>query len=291
MAPVQDAQELIDRLKQGARPLSKGHRRIAEYIAAHYDKAVFMTAGTLGQACGVSESTVVRFAAAMGYAGYPELRERLRGLVRQRLTSEQRFAIASELEQADVLTTVLKNDAQNIRKTVEALSQMDFDHAVRRLLDARRIYVMGLRSAAPLAQFMYHYLHLIVDEVSLVSNATGDVFEEIARIGRSDVLVGISFPRYSTRTVECMRFAKKNGAQVIGLTDSEMSPLFREADVCLCARTDMASFVDSLAAPLSVINALIVSVGLERREELGEHFKRLEGIWNAHSVYIDKQDE
>ena len=150
---------------------------------------------------------------------------------------------------------------------------------------------MGLRSAAPLAQFMYHYLHQIFDGVALVSNTTGDVFEEIARIGRSDVLVGISFPRYSTRTVECMRFARKNGAQVVGITDSEMSPLYAEADVCLCACTDMASFVDSLAAPLSVINALIVSVGLNRREELGAHFKRLEGIWNAHSVYIDRQDE
>ena len=284
---MQDTRELIGRLNQGTRPLSKGHRRIAEYIAQHYDKAVFMTAGALGRECGVSESTVVRFASAMGYEGYPELRERLRGLVSQRLTSEQRFAITSGIEQGDVLTTVLKNDAHNIRKTVEALSQEDFDDVVRRLLDARRIYVMGLRSAAPLAQFMYHYLHQIFDGVALVSNTTGDVFEEIARIDRSDVLVGISFPRYSTRTVECMRFAKKNGAQVVGITDSEMSPLYAHADVCLCACTDMASFVDSLAAPLSVINALIVSVGLNRREELGAHFKRLEGIWNAHSVYID----
>lgn len=206
---MQDTRELIGMLNQGTRPLSKGHRRIAEYIAQHYDKAVFMTAGALGRECGVSESTVVRFASAMGYEGYPELRERLRGLVSQRLTSEQRFAITSGIEQGDVLATVLKNDAHNIRKTVEALSQEDFDDVVRRLLDARRIYVMGLRSAAPLAQFMYHYLHQIFDGVTLVSNTTGDVFEEIARIDRSDVLVGISFPRYSTRTVECMRFAKK----------------------------------------------------------------------------------
>ncbi len=288
---MQDAQELIDRLNLRARPLSKGHRRIAQYIAEHYDKAVFMTAGALGRECGVSESTVVRFAAAMGYEGYPELRARLRELVRQRLTSEQRFRIASGIDRGNVLSTVLKNDAQNIRQTLEAISQADFDDVVRRLLSARRIYIMGLRSAAPLAQFMYHYLQQIFDEVALVSNTTGDVFEEVARIGREDVLVGVSYPRYSARTVECMRFARQNGAQVVGMTDGEMSPLYGVSDVCLCAATDMASFVDSLAAPLSLINALIVSLGLCRADELSAHFKRLEGIWNAHSVYIDKQDE
>ena len=287
---VQDQRTIIQRLNLRGTPLSKGHRRIAEYIAQNYDKAVFMTAATLGQACGVSESTVVRFATAMGYEGYPELRETLASLVRQQLTSEQRFAIASTLRERDVLSTVLHNDEQNIRKTVEELSQKDFDDVVERLLTARRIYVMGLRSAAPLAHFMYHYLHQILEDVVLVSNATGDVFEEIARIGQKDVLLGISFPRYSTRTLERMRFAKQNGAQVVGLTDGDMSPLHDAADVCLCASTDMASFVDSLAAPLSVINALVVSVGLHRREELAAHFKRLEGIWNAHSVYIDKKE-
>ena len=288
---VQDTREMIDRLNLRGRPLSKGHRRIAEYIAQHYEKAVFMTAAALGQQCSVSESTVVRFASAMGYEGYPEMRDALSSLVRQRLTSEQRFAIASGIGEEDVLETVLRNDEQNIRKTIEAVSRREFDDVVSRLLGARRIYVMGLRSAAPLAQFMYHYLHQILDDVVLVSNTTGDVFEEIARIGEKDVLVGISYPRYSTRTLECMRFARQNGAQVVGFTDGDMSPLREASDVCLCASTDMASFVDSLAAPLSLINALVVSVGLHRREELAEHFKRLEGIWNAHSVYIDKEHE
>ncbi len=287
---MQDQRTLIQRLNLRGNPLSKGHRRIAEFIAQNYDKAVFMTAAALGNVCGVSESTVVRFATAMGYEGYPELRETLASLVRQQLTTEQRFAIASNIRERDVLSTVLHNDEQNIRKTVEALSQKDFDDVVQRLLSARRIYVMGLRSAAPLAQFMYHYLHQVLDDVKLVHNTTGDVFEEIARISSEDVLVGISFPRYSSRTVECMRFAKQSGAQVVGLTDGDMSPLHEVADVCLCASTDMASFVDSLAAPLSVINALVVSVGLNRREELAAHFKQLEGIWNAHSVYIDKKE-
>ena len=288
---MQDACELIDRLNLRGKPLSKGHRLLAEYIAQHYDKAIFMTAGQLGKQVAVSESTVVRFAMALGYEGYPELQEALRGLVRQRLTAEQRFAIASEIDEHDVLRTVLTNDMRNIRKTVDALSEKDFENAVRRLEGARHIYIMGLRSAAPLAQFMYHYLHQIMGDVLLVQNTTGDVFEEIARIGERDVLVGISYPRYSTRTLECMRFARQNGAQVIALTDGEMSPLCAVSDVCLCASTDMASFVDSLAAPLSVINALIVSLGVHRRGELSEHFKRLEGIWNAHSVYIDKQNE
>ena len=288
---MQDTREMIDRLNLRGKALSKGHRRIAEYIAQHYEKAVFMTAAALGAECGVSESTVVRFASAMGYEGYPELREALSGLVRQRLTSEQRFAIASGLKEHAVLETVLRNDEQNIRKTIEGISQEMFDDVVGRLLGARRVYVMGLRSAAPLAQFMYHYLHQIMDEVVLVGNTTGDVFEEIARISEKDVLVGVSFPRYSARTLECMRFARQNGAQVVGFTDGDMSPLKEVSDVCLCASTDMASFVDSLAAPLSLINALVVSVGLHRREELAEHFKRLEGIWNAHSVYIDKENE
>lgn len=288
---MQDTREIIDRLNLRGQPLSKGHRRIAQYIAQHYEKAAFMTAASLGEECGVSESTVVRFATALGYKGYPELKQALVSLVRQRLTSEQRFAIASAIRESAVLKTVLHNDEQNLRKTVEAITQQQFEEAVSRLLGARRIYIMGLRSAAPLAQFMYHYLHQILEDVVLVHNTTGDVFEEIARISERDVLVGVSFPRYSARTLECMRYARQNGAQVIGLTDGDMSPLREISDVCLCASTDMASFVDSLAAPMSVINALIVSVGLHRREELGEHFKRLEGIWNAHSVYIDKQHE
>ena len=288
---MRDAQELIQRLNPDGRPLSKGQRRIAEYIAQHYDKAVLMTAVMLGRECGVSESTVVRFAAALGYDGYPELREKLRGLVRQRLTSEQRFDLISGADRGDVFKTVLKNDQQNLRKTMEELDQEDFGRAVDCMLAAKRLYVMGLRASAPLALFMYHYLRQVCEDVVLVQNTTGDVFEEIDRIGKGDVLVGISYPRDSTRTLECMDFARQSGARVIGMTDGEMSPLRKASDVCLCAHTDMIGFVDSLAAPLSLINALIVAMGLSRQGELSEHFKRLEGIWDAHSVYIDKADE
>lgn len=288
---MQDTQDLIGRLNLRGESLSKGHRRIAEYIAQHYDKAVFMTAVNLGKQCAVSESTVVRFAVAMGYEGYPQLQASLRELVRQRLTARQRFAIASEISEDDLLRTVLKNDAQNIRHTMEELPQTDFDDVVRRILAAKRIYIMGLRSAAPLAQFLYHYLRLMFDEIRLVQDSSGNVFEEMMRVTEGDVLIGISFPRYSTRTLECMRFARENGAQVVGITDGAMSPLYEAAHICLCAQTDMASFVDSLAAPLSVINALIVSLGLNRREELSRHFSRLEEIWNAQRVYIDREYE
>lgn len=285
---VQETSELIDRLNLSGKALSKGHRRIAAYICEHYEKAAFMTAGALGAACSVSESTVVRFAVTMGYEGYPELREALNGLVRQRLTSEQRVAIASDLDQDHLLETVLRNDAGNIRRTMESISQNDFENAVRQLLEAKKIYVMGLRSSSPLAQFFYLYLHQIHPDVILVQNALGDVFEEIAQITQNDILVGISYPRYSTRTVEAMHYAKQRGAHTIALTDGEMSPLKAISDVCLCASTDMASFVDSLTAPLSVINALIISIGLNRKKELAEHFRQMESIWNAHDVYIEE---
>ena len=281
--------ELIARLNLSGGALSKGHRRIAEYIDEHSDKAAFMTAVTLGQNCGVSESTVVRFATALGYDGYPEMQTALRELVRQRLTASQRFDLAGEIEEEDVLGTVLKNDMRNIRQTVDDVSREDFDAAVELLLGARRIYVMGLRSAAPLAQFFGHYLHLIFDEVVMVQNTTGDVFDEIERVGAGDVVVGVSFPRYSTRTVDCMRFARDNGAKVVAVTDGAMSPLSEVADVRLYAHTDMASFVDSLAAPISVLNALIVALSLRRRDELSAHLKRLESIWNEHGVYVNKK--
>ena len=255
---MQDMQDMIERLNHSGRKLSKGHRRIAQYIVEHYDKAVFMTASRLGESVGVSESTVVRFAAV------------------------QRFEMSSEIDPNAVLRTVLKSDMQNIRATVEELDNHAFEEGVKRILNAKEIYVIGLRSAAPLAQFLGYYLNYIFDRVHLVSSAATDVFEEIARISEADVVIGISFPRYSTRTVEAMRFARSCGAQVISITDGP---------ICLNACTDMASFVDSLAAPMSVINALVVSLGLHRKEELSRHFKQLEAIWAANDVYLGETDE
>ena len=285
---MQDMQDMIDRLNQSGKRLSKGHRKIAQYIVEHYDKAVFMTASRLGESVGVSESTVVRFASAMGYEGYPQLQRSLQELVSHRLTANQRFEMSTEIDPHDALGIVLKSDMQNLRATLDQLDNDVFDEAVKRLLSARAIYVMGLRSAAPLAQFMGYYLNYIFDNVHQVSSGATDGFEEISKLREDDVLVGISFPRYSTRTLEAMRFAKRCGAQVVAITDGPMSPLTDIADLALTARTDMASFVDSLAAPLSVINALLVALGLHRKEALTQHFRKLESIWETYEVYLEE---
>jgi len=286
---VQDMQDLIHRLNQTGKRLSKGHRRIAEYIMQHYDKAVFMTASSLGTRVGVSESTVVRFAAALGYEGYPQLQRALQELVRHRLTAVQRFEMTSDISQSQVLQTVFKADMHNIQSTIEEIDVQRFDSAVERIVSARSIYVMGVRSAAPLAQFLGYYLHFAFENIHIVSEGSIDVFEQISRVGAKDVLIGISFPRYSTRTLDAMDFALSRGTQVIGITDGPMSPLMEVSTECLTARTDMASFVDSLAAPLSLINALIVAVGLRRREELAEHFRQLEEIWQRNNTYLERE--
>ena len=285
---MQDMQDMIDRLNQSGKRLSKGHRKIAQYIVEHYDKAVFMTASKLGESVGVSESTVVRFASAMGYEGYPQLQRSLQELVSHRLTANQRFEMSTEIDPREALSVVLKSDVQNLRATMEQMDEDVFEDVVNRLLSARAIYVMGLRSAAPLAQFMGYYLNYIFDNVHLVSSGATDVFEEISKLKENDVLVGISFPRYSTRTLEAMRFAKSCGAQVVAITDGPMSPLADMADATLTARTDMASFVDSLAAPLSLINALLVALGLHRKEALKDHFRQLESIWETYEVYLEE---
>ena len=288
---MHEMKDVIDRLNRSGKRLSKGHQKIAEFIAKHYDKAAYMTAGKLAENAGVSESTVVRFAVAMGYEGYPQLQKALAELVRHRLTATQRFEMSQGMDEGDVMKTVLRGDMQNIRATLDEMDMEGFGDAVQRILAAKAIYVMGLRSAAPLAQFLGYYLNYVFDNVRLVSSGATDVFEEIARVTRDDVLIGISFPRYSTRTLEAMRFAKKGGAQVIGITDGPLSPLNQAADVCLKAKTEMATFVDSLAAPLSLINALIVTLGIHRKEALSNHFKQLEGIWDAHSVYLLEEKE
>ena len=285
---MQDMQDLIRRLNQSGKRLSKGHRRIAEYIVEHYDKAVFMTASRLGEKVGVSESTVVRFASALGYEGYPQLQRALQELVRHRLTAVQRFEMASDIDQSEVLRTVLRADMQNLRATLEDIDTVAFDDVIDRVLEARNIYVMGVRSAAPLAQFLGYYLNFIFDNVRIVGESAVDVFEQISRVNEQDMLIGISFPRYSTRTLEAMAFAKARGAQVVAITDGPMSPLLSQSTLSLTARTDMASFVDSLAAPLSLVNALVVAVGLRRREDLSEHFRLMEGIWDEYQVYLSK---
>jgi len=285
---MQDTQDMIQRLNLSGKRLSKSHRRIAEYIVQHYDKAVFMTAAKLGEMVSVSESTVVRFAVALGYEGYPQLQRSLQELVRHRLTVTQRFEMSSDITEENVLPTVLKADMQNIRATIEEIDGNVFREVVHTIMNAKRVYILGLRSAAPLAQFAGYYLHYIFDDVRVVATGSTDVFEAISRVEEGDVLLGISFPRYSSRTIEAMSFARRNKAKVIGLTDGAMSPLHDVADICLSVHTDMASFVDSMAAPMSVINALIVALGTMNREKLNARFKQLEEVWDAYSVYMNE---
>ena len=279
---------LINELNIKHSRLSKSYRAIAAFIEDHYERVPAMTATALAREVGVSESTVVRFANALGYEGYPGLQKALQYQVRKRLTTDERFSLGAEIAQEDVLSTVLKEDMRNIRQTIEHIDSEAFTRSVDAMTKARHIYILGLRSAAPLAQFMAYYLDFIFDNVILVSTGLADVFEGLLRIQPGDVLVGISFPRYSTRTLEAMRFSHSAGAMVIAITDSERSPLNSAADLCLTASTGMPSFVDSLAAPLSLINALIVALGLKKREELHEHLTKLEDIWSQNGVYLRK---
>ena len=287
---MDNAQELIQRLNHSGKKLSKSHRRIAECIVTHYDKAAFMTASRLGEYVGVSESTVVRFAAALGYDGYPHLQKALQELIRHRLTSSQRFEMTSDMDHSQVLSRVLKADMQNIRATLDELDLNTFEDVVESILQARNIYVLGLRASATLAQFLGHYLNFVFPGVHVVTSGVSDVFEQLSRIGEGDLLIGISFPRYTSRTIEAMSFAKGRGAKLVSITDGPLSPLHQASDLCLTAKSDMASFVDSLAAPLSLINALIVALGQRRRHEAAQTFDQLESIWTQYNVYLGKSE-
>lgn len=284
-----DKQDLINRIDTNYKMLSKGQKLIAEYILNNYDKAAFMTASKLGDIVGVSESTVVRFANVLNYDGYPKLQKALQELIRNKLTTVQRIEMSSELDKSTILKSVLKSDMGNIRLTIEEINNDAFEHVVNSILSAKNIYVLGLRSAAPLAQFMGYYLNFIFDNVRIVTSGVNDIFEQVIHIGKDDLLIGISFPRYASRTIEAMRFSKERGAKTVALTDSMISPLTSFADYTLLARSDMASFVDSLVAPLSLINALIVAVGLFKKTDISSEFHELEQIWSDYRVYVEKE--
>ncbi|WP_040196091.1 MurR/RpiR family transcriptional regulator [Candidatus Soleaferrea massiliensis] len=281
------ARDLLAYIESQMNGFSKGQKLIGRYIVDHYDKAAFMTAAKLGEAVGVSESTVVRFASEVGFEGYPQLQRALQELIQNKLTAVQRMEITNEqIGNEDVLQKVLNLDIEKIRRTLEETSAADFDSAVEAITRARKVYIIGVRSAAALAQFMSFYCNLILRDVRLVSTSSvSEMFEQILRIDENDVLVAISFPRYSRRTVQATQYASRKKAKVVAVTDSRTSPLVEKADSVLLARSDMVSFVDSLAAPLSLINALIVAVGLSKREEISESFAKLEQIWEDYDVY------
>ena len=281
------SRDLIHSITQQMPGFSKGQKLIAQYILAHYDKAAFMTAAKLGMTVGVSESTVVRFASELGFEGYPQLQRALQELIRNRLTSVQRMEVTSDqLGEGNILHKVLNLDIEKIRRTMEKASVEDFEQAVDTIVNAKNIYILGVRSASALSGFMSFYFNQIFESVRLVNTtSTSEMFEQIMRIKEGDVFIGITFPRYSKRTVNAANFAKQNGAKVIAITDSNISPIAETADHLLLARSDMASFFVSLVAPLSVINALIVAVGIRKKDEISSTYERLEQIWDEYNVY------
>ena len=286
-------ENVLQMIQSERESFSKGQRRIAQYILDNYDKAAFMTAAKLGKATQVSESTVVRFASQLGYEGYPEMQKALQELVRGRLTSIQRIQVSREqMDHQDILGSVMQRDMGSIHTAIDRLDRSAFDSAVDKLLHARHIYILGVRSSAYLAGYLHFYFHLIFPNVTLVQNmAGGEIFEQMVRIGPGDVIVGISFPRYSKLAVSAVEFAHSRGAEVVAITDSKMSPLYKLSDAALLVRSDMISFVDSMTAPLSLLNALIVAVGQQKHEEVSGTFSEMERVWSTYSVFGKAEDE
>jgi DNA-binding MurR/RpiR family transcriptional regulator len=269
--------------------LSKGQKLIAEYILKHYDKAAFMTAAKLGITVGVSESTVVRFANELGYSGYPKLQKALQELIKTKLTTVQRIELSNDyISEENALKGVLKSDMENIRATLEKINHKTFEDVVRSIFDANKIYIIGLRSSNALSEFLGFYLNIILDNVKVVSYGISDIFEQMINVGEGDLVIGIGFPRYANRTIEALTYAQSKKAKVVAITDSLLSPLAARADYTLIAQSNMASFVDSLVAPLSVINALIIAVGLREKEKISTTFTNLESIWEEYNVYSYK---
>jgi len=284
--------DILAQIQKESKSFSKGQRQIAKYISENYDKAAFMTAGKLGKTVGVSESTVVRFASELGYDGYPGMRRALQDMIRNRLTAVQRIEVAREqIGHENILDAVLGADMEKLQITRDEVDKDSFNAAVEAILKARSIYIVGMRSSTSLANFMGFYLNQMLDNVHLVHDTSvSEVYEQVFRISEGDVFIGISYPRYSSKTIKAMQFAKSTGATVIGITDGNSSPFVSVADIILFAKSDMVSFLDSLVAPMSLINALIVAVGYERPEKLEDTYHRLENIWSEYDVY-EKLDD
>jgi DNA-binding MurR/RpiR family transcriptional regulator len=279
--------DILTLIEEASPRFSKGQKNIARYILENYEKAAFMTASRLGQVVDVSESTVVRFAAELGYEGYPEMRRALQDMIRNCLTSVQRIQVAKELmESQDILSLVLSSDIEEIRLTMEETNREDFNKAVDTIVRANNIYIFGLRSSSALANFMGFYYNLLFDNVHVINGSSAsEVFEQILRVSKGDVFIALSFPRYSRRTIKAMRYAGDMGANVIGITDAPASPIAKLADIALYARSDMISFLDTLVAPLSLVNALIVATSAKAKGDLYSNFEKLERIWDENEVY------
>ena len=279
--------DILSILQSRVPTFSKGQRLIAKYIMEFYDKAAFMTANRLGKTVGVSESTVVRFAVELGYEGYPQMQKAMQEMVLNRLTSVQRIEVANDrIGDQDVVSLVLQSDIDKLRQTGETVDRKAFQNAVDAILKAKQVYILGVRSAAPLANFLGYYLNYMFQNVHIITTSgISEMFERIVGVTKEDAVIAISFPRYSTSTLSGAQYCRSTGATVIGLTDTELSPLGQNADHVLVAKSDMVSLVDSLVAPLSVINALVVAIAAQREQELSNRFNTLERIWDEFNVY------
>ena len=284
--------EILAMIQENMSTFSKGQKRIATFILESYDKAAFLTASKLGKKVNVSESTVVRFAAELGFDGYPDMQRSLQKMIRNRLTSVQRIEVTNDrIGDQDLVSMVLQSDIDKIRMTLDELDRESFEGAVDAIVSARKIYLIGVRSSASLTMFLHFYFNMIFENVVMVSaNTASEIFESLLRVGEEDVVLGVSFPRYSSRTVQAMSFARDRGATTIAITDSEASPLAAASKFTLKARSDMASFVDSLVAPLSLVNALLVAVSRKKNDDLANTFHTLEKIWDEYGVYEKVQE-
>ncbi len=283
--------DLLKILRDGMPSFSKGQRLIAAYVSEHYEKAAYLTAARLGALVGVSESTVVRFAIELGFDGYPAFQQALRKMIRSRLTSFQRVEVTNNLiGESDVLDKVLLSDVEKIKSTLDEIDRRSFEEAIDAIVNAKNIYIIGVRSSSALAGFLNHSFRMIFDNVRFVQTTSGsEMFEQIMQVGEDDVMIAISFPRYSTRIINAVEYARSRNADVVALTDSQLSPIAPYANQLLLAHSDMASYVDSLVAPLSIINAMVVAVARKKQDEVSRRLHALEDVWDRYDVYEKKE--
>lgn len=272
--------------------LSKGQKIIAQYIMKNYDKAAFMTAAKLGERVGVSESTVVRFANAIGFMGYPQLQKQLQEMVRTKLTTVQRIEMDSDYRNKDsIYKSIFKSDIDNIRATMDEIDSKSFEETVKSISEAKNIYILGLRSSTALAEYLGFYLNFIRDNVHVITYTIGDIFEQLFRIGKDDLFIGIGLPRYSSRTIKALEYVNSKGGKTVAITDSMLSPLSSNADFTLIAKSNMESFVDSIVAPMSLLNAIIVAVGIKEKQSISSSFTSLEEIWDKYNIFSLERNE
>lgn len=276
--------DLLGRIRQRYVTLSKSHKRIADYILENYDKVAFMTASTLGKNVNISESTVVRFANAIGYEGYPQLQKELQETIKTKLTTVQRFELSKEHKETEYLTKIMVSDMENIRHTIDQFDYELMHNVIGEIIRARKVYILGLRSSSVLSNYLGFYLNFILPEVHIVQETAQDVYDQLLHLSSEDLLIVLSFPRYSKRTYDCVDYAIKNKTTIIGITDGLKSPLYEKVKYCLLAKYNMSTFIDSFVAPMSLINALIIGVSIQK-EGVDQNLEKLEKIWENYGVY------